>query len=228
MLPARLAHAAELTAAVGVDPQVPRGTAAIALPARGIGGVAADDEGASRPVGEMIDLAPGQQLRQPARDVDRVRAIVAEEGLPVRRHEEDAPVGGPAAHHHVGTEPGHPSRRTPVRGHEIHLGMQLVAADEGEPLAVRRERRRRRLARTRGEPGRHAAFGAHAPEVVVAHEYDVIAAQRGLAQVAWDHGGSRGKDDAPRPREPGAADTDGKRMVAERGGWRGLRRDESR
>jgi hypothetical protein len=87
----------------------------------------------------MVYLPERQELRQAARDVERIGAVIAEEGLPRGGHEQDAAVGREAAHHHVGPEPGHAPRGAALRGHQVHLGMLLVAAHEREPLPVRRK-----------------------------------------------------------------------------------------
>ena len=76
-------------AALGVDPQVARGAAAVALPARGVGGVAADHHRLAGTEREVVHLAQRQELRQAARGVERVRAVVAEERLAVRGDEQD-------------------------------------------------------------------------------------------------------------------------------------------
>ncbi len=109
----------------------------------------------------MIDLAERQQLRQAARGVERERAVVAEERLAVRGHEQDVPVAASSR------APSRRARATSCaargrlrRGHQVHLGMLLVAADEREPLAVGRQARRRRLAQSGGQPPRGAAVGA--------------------------------------------------------------------
>ena len=70
--------------------RVARGAAAIALPARRIGGVAADHHRVAGAEREVVDLAERQQLRHAAGGVERERAIVAEERLAVRGHEQDA------------------------------------------------------------------------------------------------------------------------------------------
>ena len=78
-----LGHPAELAAARRVDPQVARGAAAIALPARRIRRVAADHLRVAGAERQVVDLAERHQLRHAARQVERVRAVVAEERLPV-------------------------------------------------------------------------------------------------------------------------------------------------
>ncbi len=101
---------------VGIDPQVSRGSAAVAFPARRVGGVAADDLGLAGAEGEVIDLAQRQQLRHAAVRIEGKRAIVAEERLAVGRDEEDATLGRKAAHQHVGAKPCHPPRGPPSAG----------------------------------------------------------------------------------------------------------------
>jgi len=107
--------------------------AAIALPARRVGRVAPDHLRAARAERQVIDLAERDHLRRAALDRQRERAIVAKEWLSVCADEQDAAVGRPSAHHHVGAEPGHAARRAAFRGHHVHLGMLLVAADERDP-----------------------------------------------------------------------------------------------
>ena len=68
MLPASSRHAAKVAAAFGVDPQVAGRAAAIALPARRIGGVAADHLRVARTVRQVIDLPERHQLRHAAFD----------------------------------------------------------------------------------------------------------------------------------------------------------------
>jgi hypothetical protein len=163
---------------------MPGRAAAIALPARGIGGVAADHLRIAGTERQMVDLPERNDRRHAAGERQRERAVVAEERLAVRRDEQDLPVRREAAHHHVGTEPRHAPRQAAFGGHHIDLGMLLVAADERDALAVGRKGRRRRLAQPRGQPARDAAAGADAPEVVVANEDDRVVANRRMAKVA--------------------------------------------
>ena len=180
----QLGDAAEAAVALGVDPQVAGGAAAVALPARRVGGVAADHLRLARAEGKVVHRPERQQLRQPAVDTEREGAMVAHERLAVRADEQDATVGREAAHHRVGAEPGHPPRRTALGRHQEHLRVLLVAADVGQPAAIVRQRWRRRLAQSRRQPPRHAAAGIDRPQVVVADEHDRFAAKRRLAQVA--------------------------------------------
>ncbi len=179
-----LRQAAERSAPRRVDPQMARGAAAVAFPARGIGGVAADDLRVARPEGEVIDLAVRQHFRQPAVDTQRECAIVAEERLPMRRDEQDPPLRRPAAHEHIGPKPRHAPRGTARRGHQVNLGVLLVAADVRDPLAVRRQRRRGRFTQSCGQAARRAAAFVDAPEIIVADEGDGVATNCGLTQIA--------------------------------------------
>src|SRR5439155_12830011 len=63
---AELAQAAKYAVPLDVDPQVPGGSSAIALPSRRIGGVASDEPRSSRAEGKVIHLSVGQLLRHPA------------------------------------------------------------------------------------------------------------------------------------------------------------------
>ena len=170
----QLGHAAERAAARGVDPKMSRGTAAIALPARGVGGVASDHHRLAWSEGQVVHLSERQHLRHAARGVQRVRAVIAEERLAVRRDEQNVPVGREAANHHIGPEPRHAPGGPAFRGHEVHLGMLLVATHERDPLAVRRQARRGGLSQASGETARVTAFDPDAPQVVVAHEDDSV------------------------------------------------------
>ncbi len=177
-------HPPERAAAVRVDPQVPGRAAAIALPARGVRRVAADDLRVAGSQREVIDLSQRQQLRHAARGVERERAVVAEERLAVRRHEEHVPFRRPAAHHHVGPEPRQAPRRAAFGRHHVDLRVLLVAADERELRAVGRNARRGRLPQSCRQAPRDAAVGAHRPQVVVADEDERIAADRGMTQIS--------------------------------------------
>jgi hypothetical protein len=137
----------------------------------------------------VIHLAVRQQLGQPAFDAERVRAVVAEERLAVRADEQDPPLRRPAAHDHVRPEPGHPSRRPALRGHQVDLGVLLVAPDVGEPFAVRRDRRVAHFAEAGCQPARDAPERAHRPQIVIADEHDGIATQRGMPQITADRHG---------------------------------------
>ena len=95
------------------------------------------------------------------------------------------PLGRPAAHHDIRSKPCQPLRRTAFGAHSIDLGMLLVAADERDPSAVRRQAGRGRLRESRRQAAADAAGGVHGPQIVVADEYDRFAVQRRVAQVAW-------------------------------------------
>jgi len=127
---------AKLTAATRVDPERSGGAAAIALPARRVGGIAADDLGAFRTEGEMVHLPVRKKRGQAAVDGQRKCAVVAEEGLPPGGDEEDRALRRPAAHDDVRPEPGHAARRAALGRHQIDLRMLLVACDIGEPAAI--------------------------------------------------------------------------------------------
>ena len=180
----QLRHPPERAAAVRVDPQVPGRAAAIALPARGVRRVAADDLRVAGSQREVIDLSQRQQLRHAARGVERERAVIAEERLAVRRHEEHVPFRRPAAHHHVGPEPRQAPRRAAFGRHHVDLRVLLVAADERQLRAVGRKARRGRLPQSCRQAPRDAAVGADGPQVVVADEDDRIAADRGMTQIS--------------------------------------------
>ena len=90
----------------------------------------------------MIDLSERQQLRQPSLDGKDVGTIVPKEGLTLRSDEQDATIGRKPTHHDVGAEPSHASCGPSFSGHEVNLGMMLVAADVGHKPAVAREHRR--------------------------------------------------------------------------------------
>src|SRR5258708_15943302 len=99
---------AKLTAAARVDPQRSGGAAAIALPARRVGGIAADDLGAFRTEGEVVHLPVGKKRGQAALDVQRVSAVVAKERLPPGRDEDDRPPRFPPPPHALRPPPGPP------------------------------------------------------------------------------------------------------------------------
>jgi len=141
----QLAHAAKVAAAVGVDPQMAGGATAVAFPARRVGGVAADHARAARPQRQMVDLAQRQALGRAAVGVDGEGVQVAEERLAVVAGKQDAAIGQPAAHMGVGAQPGEPTRRAAFGRHDKDLGMLLVAAGVGQPAAIGRQRRARRL-----------------------------------------------------------------------------------
>ena len=180
----QLAHAPERAGARRIDPQVTGAAAAVALPAGGIAGIAAEHHRVARTERQMVHLSQRQQLRHAAGRIERERAVVAEERLPVRRHERNVPLRRPAAHLHVGAEPGHAPRGTARGRHQVHLRVLLVAAHERERAAVGGEGRGRRFAQAGGEAARIAAIRGHAPQVVVADECDGVAVDRGEAQVA--------------------------------------------
>src|SRR6185503_14571722 len=100
-------EARELALARNVEPQGAGGAAAVALPARWVGGVAPDDFYPIALVGEVIHLTVRQELRQAAAGVELEGAVVAEEGLAVGADEDDAALRRPAAHHQVRAEPRH-------------------------------------------------------------------------------------------------------------------------
>jgi len=179
-----LAHAAKAAAAVGVDPERTGGAAAIALPARRVGSVAADHLALAGTEREVVDLAVGQRPRRAAAGADDEGVMVAEERLALGRDVDDLAGRRPAAHQRVGAEPGEPPRRPALGGHDADLGMLLVAADEGEEAAVRREAGRRRLRQTGGQAPGDPAAGADRPQVVVGDEHDRLAVQRRMAKVS--------------------------------------------
>jgi hypothetical protein len=179
----QLGHAAEAAAGFVLDPQLPHTAAAVALPARRIAGVAADEAAAARAEGKVVDGAQRHTLGQATFEPDREGLPVAEEGLAVVAGEHDAALGREATHREVAAQPGEAPRRAAGRGHEPDLAVLLVAAGEGEPAAAGRELRRARLRQAGGQPLRGAAGGGDTPEVVVADEDEGVAMQRGLAQV---------------------------------------------
>jgi hypothetical protein len=131
----------------------------------------------------MIHLPQRQELRQPALRIQCESAVVAEERLPVRADEKDAAFRCPAAHHRVGPEPSHAARRAALRRHEVDLGVLLVARYIGEQAAVWRDRRPADLAQACGQPTRGPAACIDAPQIVVAHENNDVAADAGLPEV---------------------------------------------
>src|SRR5208283_5102606 len=74
----QLGHAPVVSRTFGVDPEIARGAAAVALPARRVRGIAPDDTDFSRTECQVIDLAQGQKLWSATADGKRVRPIVAE------------------------------------------------------------------------------------------------------------------------------------------------------
>ena len=187
-------HAPELAAAAGVDPQVPGRAAAVALPARRVGGVAADDPRPAEAPRQVVDLAQPQRLRHAAGRVEAEGLVVAEEGLSVGADEQDVALRRPAAHQRVRAQPGQPPAGPALGRHQLHLGVLLVAADVGQPAAVGRQAGRGRLRQPGGQAPRDAAVRAGQPQVVVADEDDAVALQRGLAQVGWVAHGRGGSD----------------------------------
>jgi hypothetical protein len=64
----------------------------------------------------------------------------------------------------------------------------LVPAHEGEPLAIGRKDWRRGFAQAGGEASRQSTGGWHAPQIVIANEYDGVTLDGGLTQIALlDH-----------------------------------------
>ena len=183
----QLGHAAELAAARSVDPQVAGGAAPVALPARRVGGVAADDLrlvlAHHGPEGEVVHLPQRQHLRCATFGRNRERAVVAEEGLAMRRDEQDVAGGRPAAHQRVRAEPGEAARRAALGGHHVDLGVMFIAADESEPAAVGRHAGGGRLGQPGREAARQPAGQAHLPEVVVGDEGEGVPVQGRVAQV---------------------------------------------
>jgi hypothetical protein len=165
--------------------------AAIALPAPGIGGVAADDSRVAGAFGQVIHLSQFEHLRHAAGRAERERAIVTEERLPVGGNEQDLAFARPSANLDVWPEPRHPPCRAAARFHQIDLGMLLVATDERDPFPVGGKARRRGLGEPGSQPARDAAGGADRPQIVVADENDRVAVQGRVAQVTLlAHGGS--------------------------------------
>ncbi len=177
-------QAPELAGPLRVDPQVSRRAAAVTLPARGVRRIASDDARLARPERKMIDLPQRQRGRHSPCRIERERAIVAEERLPVGRDEDDVPVARPATNDHVGSEPGEPPRGPALGGHHVDLRMLLVATDECDPASVRRQARRRRLGQSRGQAAGRTSGGGNTPEVVIADEDDRVVVERRIAQVA--------------------------------------------
>ena len=91
----QLAHAPERARSLGVDPERAGGTAPVSLPARRIGGVAADHASLAGAEGEVVDLAPGKGARHAALGGDREGVMIAKEGLGLCRHEHDLASGRP-------------------------------------------------------------------------------------------------------------------------------------
>src|SRR6218665_3053982 len=62
----------------------------------------------------------------------------------------------------------------------------VVLADEGQPLAVGRQRRLALVARMRGQALGRATAGGDPPQIAFGDEHELLAAQRRLAVVALD------------------------------------------
>ena len=83
-------------------------------------------------------------------------------------------------------------RHAALGGHEVDLGVAVVLAGEGEPLAVGREAGEHLEAVVAGQPAGDAAGGRHGVQVAGVGEDDLVAVDGGEAQAARFIRGSRG------------------------------------
>lgn len=141
-VPLKPREALKGTLALGIDPQMSGGSAAIALPARGIGRVASDHTLARGPEGQMVDLAELEPLGQACVQRQDIGPVVPEKGLTLGGHEKNLSVRREPPHHDIRPQPGHAARRPALRRHEVDLGVVLVTADVGDVKAVSRQDRR--------------------------------------------------------------------------------------
>ena len=181
---AQLRQAGEL-AALGFifDPQMARGAAAVSLPARRVHRVAADDPATLWPIGEMVDVAQRNSLGQSAVNGQRVGVPVAKEGLAVIAAKDDSSISCPAPHGQIAAHPGQAPRGAAGGGHQPDFAVLFVSPGVGQPAAIGRQAGRGRLGHAGRQALRDATLGAHVPEVVIADEDQVLALQRGLAQI---------------------------------------------
>src|SRR5207248_7371640 len=111
---------------------------------------------------------------------DRVEPALATEGaVGVAGEEDRGAVRGPAGDGAVGGLEGQAPGRPAARRHDVDLGRSLLAPDEGEQRAVRREARVAGLPNPRGEPPGPTTLGRRHPEIVLADEDERIAVQGG-------------------------------------------------
>jgi hypothetical protein len=177
-------QAGELAAAVGVDPDLARGAAAVALPLRRF---APEGRDGDDPVAADVELAdpPVRQAGGGAAvERDRVRPSPGAPALTGGADDVHPAVGAPAAHLGGGVPPvREPLARGAVELGREGLGRALAGAGPGDAGAVRREAGIGDGCPVGGEPPRPAAGDRGDPDVVVGHEGDQVIKQVGVSQV---------------------------------------------
>ncbi len=175
----------ERSAAVAIDPQVPGGAAAVALPARRVEVVAAEH---GRAVGSNVErhrVADRETAREAAVARDRERDRLLDERRAGVGGEVDlAAVVRPAGDvERVAAEEGQALRRPARCRDDVDLGTALIASDVGDERAIAREPRERADPRPGGEPARDPAARGYRPQIVLADEDDRLSGDRRHAVV---------------------------------------------
>ena len=177
-----------------VDPDRAGGAAAVALPAGRVARVTTDDDTlAARFERDRPGGPDAQRRRGAAGDGHRVEVGVAPEGLRgVGGDDDGLPVLGPADGGGERPEPREAAGGAAIGIHHVGLGGAVVAADEGDRAPVGREDGERRRARIRRQAAGSASGDGYGEEVVLAHEDEAVAVDRGMSEVAgrFAHGSS--------------------------------------
>ena len=176
----------EATAAVGIDPELARIAAAVALPRRSPAAVRVgpEDHRGPRPDGVPGHRPPRQRLGARAVHRDGPCPGLRPGGPTGRARRQDVVVVQPAEHPGRLLAPvGEPSRPAAVGVDDLHLGRAVAPAGEGDPVAGGGEAGPRGGGVVRGEPPGPPAARRDQPDVVLGDEGHLLAADRREPQV---------------------------------------------
>src|SRR6185437_10976662 len=167
-----------------VNVEIASGAAAIALPERWLGGIAAQDDSAARPEGNGARWPIGECGCWAARWRDLLQRDHAPRWLARRTGVDDGrAIGSPRRDRRRIALIGEPPRLAAVGGHDVDFARPLGPASERDLAPIRRETRVARLGHVGGQTLGASSGCAHAPEVVFGDEYNRVARNRGETEI---------------------------------------------
>ena len=177
-------HQREVAAVVVADPDASGAPALVALPPRGIGGVALHGDGLTALLPRDRGRASEAQVSDGTTpDGDRRKRCRADALDGLRGEDHLAPVRSETDDVVRGAVKGQPRRRTALGRHAPHARRALVDRCEREQRSVGRVAGVGAAAGRAGEPPRDAALGRRFPEVPLGAEDDPVAVDRRVHHV---------------------------------------------
>ncbi len=174
----------EVTVARTVDPQLPRRTAPVALPAGGLQSHGRGREHEVRPVDHIGDGPVRQGGGRSAVERDGVGPGAAAARLALGADREDLAVRGPAAHPGLPAAPvGEALRGAAVDRGDVHLGGAVAGGGPGDGRPVGRDARQGDRHVVGADPPGPAAVERGEPHVVLGGEGDQVAVQMRIPEI---------------------------------------------